>query len=295
MSELSLQEINAALAPFKQELADRMHWETLIEDFTKKQQSLQQQIAMLDAQIEEERADVDRIEKPGMYRFWQTLKGKRDEEAQKEYEEWQAALGEREALAGRLAEIEERLQFLRGRKAQLGDIDKPLEELLHLKRKTLRSLIKDPLHQVESQISDLKIDLLGLSGIQVPLPGTIYELKRLQRAIKLNRRRYEKDPPKLQQHYRDNFDSLDRRFHSIATSIDLYHRRAERQLPLTGELLRAFRQELEGLPPTELAVFLLQWWAQITSLQRSVQEREAQTQEYLKSCQEQYQERLLAD
>lgn len=295
MSELSLQEINAALAPFKQELADRMHWDRLIDDFTKKQQSLQQQIVSLDAQIEQERADVDRIQQPGIYRFWQTIKGQRDEEEQREYLEWQDALGERETLAGRLAEIEERLQFLRSRKAQLGDIDKPLEELLKLKRQTIRSLIKDPLHQLESQISELKLELLGLSGIQVSLPGTIYELKRLQRAISLNLHRYRKDRHKLMAHFRQNFDALDRRFRSIGTSVDLYHRNAELELAQTGDDLRAFHQQIDQLEPSGLADYLQLWLAQIQTLQKHVQDREANGQERLSTLQEQYNQRLLAD
>ncbi|MEL7534312.1 MAG: hypothetical protein AAFN10_23605 [Bacteroidota bacterium] len=218
MAKLSLEEINEALAPFSDELAARMKWDELIFDFGKQIEKLKQTIANLDEQIARERKDVDRLERAGIYRFWKTLKGEQEAALAEEYLEWEAALGEREKLAGQLSEIEARLSFLQGRRARLGDIDEPIEELLRLRRQAFREAIKDPIHNLETLISQNKIAKMGLASIQIPIPGLIYDLKRLHRALELNSRYLKKDL--AFQKFGSNFDSIEKRLDSLARSIN---------------------------------------------------------------------------
>lgn len=256
MSELSIAQINEALAPFSKELVARMNWDSLIEEFQQKEKVLNQHIKVIDQQIESERADVDRLEKTGIYRFWATLKGEHESALETEYLEWEAVIGVREKLAGKLAEIEERLQFLEARKAQLGNIDKPIEDLLYLKRQAFRKAQTNPLYALEAEIDQYKLNELGLGSILVPLPGLIYELSRLHKSLEGKHLFFEGQKTKTFKTYSATFESIEKRFESLIRSMDLYHKTADQRLPFHGGYFSKFVGRAKAVELPKLADWL---------------------------------------
>ncbi|MFK7920952.1 MAG: hypothetical protein AB8H47_03300 [Bacteroidia bacterium] len=293
MSELSLDQINEALAPFSKELAARMNWDILIEEFEQKEKALKQQITALDQQIASERADVDRLERTGIYRFWKTAKGEHEEALAAEYLEWEAALGEREKLAGQLAEIEERLQFLQARKAQLGNIDKPIEDLLYLKRQAFRKAQTNPLDKLETEINQFKLHELGLGGILVPLPGLIYELSRLHKAMEAKALFFEAQKKNIFKTYGATFESIEKRFDSLIRSMDLYHKTADRRLPFHGGYFSNFVGRAKTVELTELVDWLKELLADVKKTDTQAKVLQTQMQIETKAAKQQLQKLLL--
>ncbi|MEM6347055.1 MAG: hypothetical protein AAF927_24415 [Bacteroidota bacterium] len=291
MAKLSIKEINEALAPFSEELAARMKWDELISDFTTKKEKLEQTLVNLDEQVARERKDVDRLERVGIHRFWKTLKGEKEAALAEEYLEWEAALAEREKLAGELAEIEERLQFLEARRAQLGNIDEPIEELLRLKRKAFREAYDDPAFKLETLISQAKIARMGLGSVQIPIPGLIYDLNRLHRVLELNPRRIKKGM--VFERHGSNFESIEKRLDSLARSINIYHQNADKRLLFHGGYFNNFTERAKQVERSEILAWVFKMLVDVKTLNAQAIEYEEHANADIKAAQAKHKNLLL--
>ncbi len=291
MAKLSIKEINEALAPFSEELAARMKWDELIADFNLKKEKLEQTLVNLDEQVARERKDVDRLESAGIYRFWKTLKGEKEDALAEEYLEWEAALAEREKLAGQLAEIEERLQFLKARRAQLGNIDEPIEELLRMKRKAFREAYDDPVFKVETLISQAKIARMGLGNILIPIPGLIYDLTRLHRVLETNPRRIKKGM--VFTRHGSNFEAIEKRLDSVAKSLNLYHKHADRRLLFHGGYFNHFTERAKQVEGSEIVAWIHKMLSDVKVLHVQAQQFEEEANADIKAAQEKHKNLLL--